>query len=150
MTDNINNAIDGLVSIFTAADEELHSYSFNTNLQFPTLMGLLAVRLNWDEKQVRENDPIVRYFVRTHKEFHITRGAHGGIMRMKDKQQKEAAQAAKNAAKEQIRAAIEARIAQPLVITTPVVITPVSASVIDAPINASTFIDLDEEENTEE
>ena len=81
------------------------------NLQFPVLLGMIAFRMNWDEKQVRENDPLVRYYVRHNPEWHVTRGAHGGIMRASDKQSKLAAKAAKEAVKAQLKAAIDTKTA---------------------------------------
>jgi hypothetical protein len=63
--------------------------------------------MNWNEKQVKEFDPIVRYYVRNNPEYHVTRGAHGGIMRSSDRQKKIQAQAEKAALKQQMRAKIE-------------------------------------------
>jgi hypothetical protein len=67
--------------------------------------------LNWDEKQLREADPFVRKYVRSHPDWHVTRGAHGGIMRASEKQKKEAAKAAKELASKQMKDAIEAKAA---------------------------------------
>lgn len=108
----IQLALDDLTVIFKTADETLQGWSGEGNLQFPHLMGMLAVKLNWDEKQVREADPIVRYYVRKHPEWYVTRGAHGGIMRITDKQKKEQAKTTKSALKDQMKAAIEAKAAQ--------------------------------------
>lgn len=112
MSNPIKNSLDQLESVFTIADQVLSDWKGNGNLQFPILMGMLAVKLNWDEKQVRENDPIVRYYVRNHSDWYVTRGAHGGIMRTTEKQKKEAEKTAKSTAKEQMKAAIEAKVAQ--------------------------------------
>jgi hypothetical protein len=87
-------------------------------------MGMLAVKLNWDEKQVRENDPIVRYYVRNHPDWYVTRGAHGGIMRTTEKQKKEAEKTAKTTVKEQMKAAIEAKAAQAVTTDTDAVVQP--------------------------
>lgn len=109
----IQSVTDQLVVIFTAADEVLNSYEGGGNLQFPTLLGILAVKLNWNEKQTREADPLVRYYVRNNPEWHVTRGAHGGIMRAANRQKKLDDQAAKAALKEQMRASIEAKHSEP-------------------------------------
>lgn len=112
MSDTIKAVTDQLVSIFSATEEALSSYEGEGNLQFPVLMGTLAAKMNWTEKQVRESDPIVRYYVRNNPDWHVTRGAHGGIMRASDRQKKEQARAAKDKIKEQMKAIIEAKAAQ--------------------------------------
>lgn len=101
--------IDDLMPIFQATEEALNEWKGEGNLQFPVLLGMVAVRLNWDEKQVRENDPFVRKFVRKNKDWYVTRGAHGGIMKASERQKKEAALLAKEEAKKQIGAALEAK-----------------------------------------
>ena len=111
MSDVIQSVTDQLVVVFKAADEILNDWQGEGNLQFPNLMGMLAVKMNWDEKQVRENDPVVRYYVRNNPEWHVTRGAHGGIMRSSDRQKKEQAKSAKEALKQQMKATIEAKVA---------------------------------------
>ena len=112
MSDTIKTVTDQLVVIFTATEEALNAYQGEGNLQFPTLMGMLAAKMNWTEKQVRESDPIVRYYVRSNPDWHVTRGAHGGIMRTSDRQKKEQARMAKEALKQQMKATIEAKAAQ--------------------------------------
>jgi hypothetical protein len=101
--------IDDLLPIFQATEQALNEWNGEGNLQFPVLLGMVAVRLNWDEKQVRENDPFIRKYVRNHDDWHVTRGAHGGIMRASDKQKKESLKTAKDAAKKQIEEALQAK-----------------------------------------
>lgn len=107
--DVIQKVLDGLVPIFQAADQCLTEWTGEGNLQFPVLLGMIAVRLNWDEKQVRENDPFVRKYIRNHPDWYVTRGAHGGIMRSEEKQKKEAVKVAKDLLKQQMADAIEAK-----------------------------------------
>lgn len=109
MSNAIQSVMDKMATIFQATDEALNSYQGEGNLQFPNLMGMIAVKLNWNEKQVRESDPIVRFYVRNNPEWHVTRGAHGGIMRAADRQKKAESLAAKAALKQQMRASIEAK-----------------------------------------
>jgi hypothetical protein len=111
MNNSINAALEGLTEIFTATGEVLEEWHGTANLQFPVLMGMLAVRMNWDAKQVRENDPLVRYYVRKHPDWYVTRGAHGGMMRLADKQKKDATRTAKTSLKNQMRQEIENRVA---------------------------------------
>jgi hypothetical protein len=101
--------IDELMPIFQATEQALSEWSGEGNLQFPVLLGMIAVRLNWNEKDVRENDPFVRKYVRKNKDWYVTRGAGGGIMRASERQKKEAVKIAKDLAKKQIEEALEAK-----------------------------------------
>lgn len=98
--------------LIDATDATLSEWAGEGNLQFPVLLGMMAVRMNWDEKQVRRADPFVREYVRSNPEWHVTRGAHGGIMRADEKQKKEAVKLAKDLAKKQMQEAIEAKAAE--------------------------------------
>lgn len=123
MSNTVQTVLDKLDPLFKTTDEVLTEWSVGKsegNLQFPVLLGMIAVKMNWDEKQLRENDPLVRYYVRNNPEWHVTRGAHGGIMRATDKQNKVAAKAAKDAVKAQLQAAIEAKTAETDNVTTSV------------------------------
>ena len=114
MSNTVQAVLDKLAPLFQTTDEVLTEWASGQsegNLQFPVLLGMMAVKLNWDEKQVRENDPLVRFYVRNNPEWYVTRGAHGGIMRATEKQKKEADKAAKEAARAQMKAAIEAKTA---------------------------------------
>jgi hypothetical protein len=79
-------------------------------------MGTVTIKMGWEgeegEKTARANEPIIRDYVRNHPNWHVTRGAHGGIMRASEKQKKEEAKAAKEKAKAELTAAIEATIAK--------------------------------------
>jgi len=88
----------------------LNEWAGDGNLQFPVLLGMIAVKNNWDEKQVRRADPFVREYVRNHPEWYVTRGAHGGIMKTADKQKKDASKLAKELTKKQLQDAIEAKL----------------------------------------
>jgi hypothetical protein len=117
MSNTVQNVLDKLAPLFQATDEVLAEWTGEGNLQFPVLLGMMAVKLNWDEKQVRENDPLVRFYVRNNPDWFVTRGAHGGIMRATEKQKKETAKAAKEAVKAQLQAAIEAKTASAPIIS---------------------------------
>lgn len=114
MSKTVQTVIDKLAPLFKTTDEVLTEWSVGKsegNLQFPVLLGMIAVKMNWDEKQLRENDPLVRFYVRNNPEWYVTRGAHGGIMRATDKQNKEAVKSAKEAIKAQLQAVIDAKTA---------------------------------------
>lgn len=112
MSDSIQVITDKLSGIFIKANEALSEWTEEGNLQFPILMGKLAVKLNLDDKQLREIDPIVRYYVRNHPEYEITRGAHGGIMRLSDKKKKDESRKAKEKLKAEMLALVDAKIAK--------------------------------------
>lgn len=107
----MKEVFDELTPIYQATEQSLNEWQGEGNLQFPILLGMIAVRMNWDEKQVRENDPFVRKYVRKHPQWHVTRGAFGGIMRKDAKDKKEADKAAKELAKQQLKEAVEAKAA---------------------------------------
>jgi hypothetical protein len=100
-----------LDELFDVTDQALTEWTGDGNLQFPALLLKMAVKLNWSDKQMREADPFVRKYVRSHPDWHVTRGAHGGIMRASEKQKKEALKAAKDLAKKQMQDQIEAQAA---------------------------------------
>jgi|SRR5579885_3098755 len=117
MSNPKQSIMDDFSSLYDAVTEALSEWRGEGCLQFPSLLATLAVKLNWNESQVREYDPVVRIFVRRHPDWHVTRGAHGGIMRASEKQKKEEAKAAKDRAKAEMKAAIEAKAATPPVAT---------------------------------
>ena len=111
MSDVIDTNLENIKAIWQATDQALSDWTGEGNLQFPVLLGMVAVRMQWDEKAVRDADPFVRYHVRNHPDWYVTRGAHGGIMRKSDKDKKEAVRLAKEVAKQQMKDALEAKAA---------------------------------------
>jgi hypothetical protein len=103
--------IEEFAKLSETVDEVLNDWHGEGNLQFPNLMTMMATKLNWDEKKTRECDPIVRYCVRNHPDWYVTRGAHGGIMRVSDKKSKETSKTTKATLKAQMKAEIEAKVA---------------------------------------
>lgn len=108
---HIESFLDGIAPTLLVVDEVLNEWNGEGCLQFPTLLGLISIKLNWNEKQTRANDPIIREFVRNHPNWYVTRGAHGGIMRSSERQKKLDAEVAKKKAKEEINAMLETRAA---------------------------------------
>lgn len=111
MTDTIDTNTEALRILFSQCDQVLNEYSGVGNLQFPILLGMMAVRFNWNEKMVREYDPLIRFHIRNHTEWCMARGAKGGIMRMDEKQKKDAAAQARLAAKAEVRRALDEKMA---------------------------------------
>jgi hypothetical protein len=101
--------MDDLLPIFQATEQVLNEWTGEGNLQFPNLLAKIALRLNWSAKDARENDPFVRKYVRKNKDWYVTRGAHGGIMRAAEWQKKDAIKIAKDIAKKQMQEALEAK-----------------------------------------
>ena len=112
MNQVVQTVTEQLVVVFTAVEEILNDWKGEGNLQFPALVGMMSVKMNWTEKQAREADPIIRYYVRNNPNWHVTRGAHGGIMKSSDKNKKQEAKAVKDALKQQMKASIEAKVAK--------------------------------------
>lgn len=112
----IQSFLDNQVPYLAVVEEVLNEWNGEGCLQFPTLMGTVSMKLGWigkeGEKIARAKEPIIREYVRTHPDWHVTRGAHGGIMRASEKQKKDDAIAAKKKAKEELAAAIEAEVAR--------------------------------------
>ncbi len=111
MSDVIDNNLEKIRAIWQATDEALAEWTGEGNLQIPVLLGMIAVRQQWDEEAVRHADPFVRFHVRNHPDWHVTRGAKGGIMRKADKDKKEATRLAKELVKQQMKDALEAKAA---------------------------------------
>lgn len=109
---HIQSFLDGQVSMLVAVDEILSDWKGEGCLQFPTLMTSVSAKLGWDAETQRKKEPIIREYVRNHPDWYVTRGAHGGIMRRSEKEQKDAAKAAKEKAKAELNAALEAEVAR--------------------------------------
>lgn len=120
MSDVIDTNLQKIKAIWQATDEALSEWTGEGNLQIPVLLGMIAVRQQWDEEAVRHADPFVRFHVRNHPDWHVTRGAKGGIMRKSDKDKKEAVRQAKELAKQQMKDALEAKAASAVNAATPV------------------------------
>lgn len=109
---SVDNTLDKIKTVLEYVEEALSEWTGNGNLQFPVLIQMVAVKANWNEKELRLNDAIVRYHVRNHEDWHVTRGAHGGILRKTEKQKKDAEKLAKETAKSQVKAALAAKMAE--------------------------------------
>lgn len=112
MSEVIQSVLERLAVVFSITDEVLVEWAGEGNLQFPVLLGMIAVKMNWDEKQVREADPLIRFYIRNNPDWYVTRGAHGGIMRSSDKQKKDLAKTNKDMIKKQMQDIIDAKVAE--------------------------------------
>lgn len=109
--DSVEKVLEEIAKVYKVVDECLDEWVGVTNLQVPILLGMMALKLNWDDKQIKENDGIVRYYIRNHPDWYIIRGVHGGIKRIADKKKKEDTKTNHKLLKEQLRAQIESKIA---------------------------------------
>lgn len=109
---HIQSFLDSKVPMLLVVDEVLNEWAGDGCYQFPALLGQIKLKMNWDDKQLRANDPIIREYIRNHPDWYVTRGAHGGIMRSSEKQKKDDAKAAKEKAKAEINAQLDAEVAK--------------------------------------
>lgn len=109
MSDPVSNTLENLRAIFQATDSALAEWTEEGNLQLPKLLAKMALRMNWNQDQIREADPFIRYYLRNHPDWCITRGAHGGIMRKADQLKRDAVKIAKEQARQKVEAANAAK-----------------------------------------
>jgi hypothetical protein len=113
---HIQSYLDSKIPMFQVVDEVLNDWTGEGCLQFPTLMGTVTAKLGWigkeGDKIARANEPIIRDYVRNHPDWYVTRGAHGGIMRASEKQKKEEVRLAKEKARAELTAVLEAELAR--------------------------------------
>ena len=123
MSDAVQIYLDTLTPMLTAVDEILDAWDDKGCYQVPILIGNLAVRFNWNAKEARRNDPIIRSYLKVHPVWYITRGAYGGIMRREEHNKKEAEAEAKKLAKLELQAALKVKedLARALLSSVPVV-----------------------------
>lgn len=81
---NKQETLNNIDKIFTTTDEMLMAWTEEGKLPVPTLVGRVSVKLGWNDKQYKENDPIVRYYLRRHDNYKVALGAYGGIERLED------------------------------------------------------------------
>ena len=123
MNDNVKNYLAFCQQVSEATEQALEGYFAKSeeNIQFPSLVTTVSSMINHDPKVVADVDQHVRQYVRRHADYHVSRGAKGGIMKMAVYQKRQAGKAAQEAAKQQIAAQVEAKVAAATVTATPVV-----------------------------
>lgn len=117
MIDPVELFLSELKPILNVVNEMLDAWKGDSCYQIPKLVEALSVKFDWDAEAARRHDPIIRAYLKNHPTWHVTRGAHGGIMRRAEFDKKEFAKAAKERAKQDIKAALAAKLA--LVTTSP-------------------------------
>lgn len=125
MSEQVKKATQNAEAIFTATEEALQNdWNQTGKIQFPTLLGMVLVRLNATADAAVEVDTYMRNFVRKHPSYHVSRGAKGGIELMSAYDKRQANKAAVEAAKVSVREKIDAKVASMTSATTATVATP--------------------------
>jgi hypothetical protein len=124
--------LDSKISMLLVVEEILNDWKGDGCRQLPAMLGQIQVKMGWSDKQLRANDPIIREYIRTHTEWDVTRGAHGGIMRAADKQKKAGLIEAKRKAKEEINIALDAEVARKIAEASATIVEPVVVVTIDS------------------
>lgn len=104
----INNIFDSVDKVCNA------SVTATTKLQFPMLLSKVGEELNslnFDAKQIKEAEPLIRFYIHNHDTFCSSRGRSGGVELKDAKTTRDADRAAKDAIKAQLKDVIDAKMA---------------------------------------
>lgn len=112
MSDPVETFLDSQRPMLKIVNEILDGWKGEGCFQIPQLLLSVGARLNWNSIQLRNNDPIVRAYLRDHPMWYVTRGAHGGIMPRAEHDKRETNKAAKEEAKRSLKATLEAKATQ--------------------------------------
>ena len=98
--------------VLALVDEILDGWSGEGNYQIPTLLEIVQAKMGWDQKMLNAKDPVVRDYLRNHPKWFITKGAKGGVQRREVREQRQALKEAKERAKVEINAQLDAEVAR--------------------------------------
>ncbi len=110
MADNIKEFYEKkAVPLFNIVEEvlNLHNFEIIPYVQVPKLLSDMALKLDWTDADIQSYNGVVRWYLRSHQKYMITKGAKGGIILRAAREAKLAAQNAKDIEKEKMRKAIE-------------------------------------------
>src|ERR1035437_3192148 len=82
---HIQSYFDSQIPLILVIEEILNDWDGKGCYQLPIFLMKLSAKMNWDDKQLRAKDPLIRDYIRNHPEWVITRGAGGGIMRSEER-----------------------------------------------------------------
>ena len=108
---NVKESVDFCESIFKETEAALSEHKGNENIQLPALHAIVTSRLNVPPHKIKEVDPFMRFYVRNHPDYHVTRGAKGGVEKMSSFLKKESDKEAKESAKKVVAAQVAAKTA---------------------------------------
>lgn len=104
-------ALQKIEQLFTQTDEAL-SELHDASLFFPNLMEFMATKFQWNVKELREYEPVIRFYVRNHNDYEIKAGIKGGIKKRTEKSVKVKTKPKySSVAMEQVQAALNAKLA---------------------------------------
>lgn len=81
MSSDINNSITKITSILSEVENILENHDFKTCFQVPMLLTEVSKRLSISEKEMKNNDAIIRWHLHNSSTWEIKRGVRGGIKR---------------------------------------------------------------------
>lgn len=87
-TNVVNNVISEISKIFETTNEVLSEWTTPGNLKFPSFMEMMANKMSLSKEQIKEYDPLIRHFIHRHPSYKFVRGMNGGIIRIKDYQER--------------------------------------------------------------
>lgn len=89
MSSDINNSITKITNILYEVENILENHDFKTCFQVPMLLTEVSNRLSISEKEMKNNDAIIRWHLHNSSNWEIKRGVRGGIKRKNDNSSKE-------------------------------------------------------------
>lgn len=61
-------------------DQVLNEYDQQNNLQIPVLVAMVAAKMNMSPDMAKQIDPAVRWYIKEHPSWEVSRGAKGGVI----------------------------------------------------------------------
>lgn len=112
---NKTDIFNTINNIFDSVDKVCNASVTSTNkLQFPVMLSKVGeelASLNFDAKQIKEAQPLIRFYIHNHDVFCSSRGRSGGVELKDNKAAREADKAAKDAIKAQLKDVIDSKMA---------------------------------------
>jgi len=116
ITNSMQAYFDSKTELLSVVEDCLRSWQGEGCYQIPDLLQNVQDKMGWGnddvgKKLLKDNDPIIRDYIRQSSEWCIERGAKGGVMRRADKLKKEVILLYKKKMKDQIEAELNAKVA---------------------------------------
>lgn len=112
MSNSVLTVTEHLSKVFTCIDSIFEELQPQGTLQFKTLFGMVVAKLGLSDSQMRELDPVARYYIRNNPTYYVTRGAGGGIGLASVKAQRDSETASRESIKKKLKADLEAKLAK--------------------------------------
>lgn len=106
---------DSLQETFINLEQILSEFDYDKGCyQIPILLMEFQKIMNWDDKEARAMDPIIRQYINKSSKYVITKGAGGGVTLREKKKEKQAQKLAKEQEKVNILNTIDIMLAKKL------------------------------------